>query len=74
LFLYSQSKEEIHPFCTKVFWVLKNGQKKCPKTKRENTFVKKALPKWAESIKVRIAIIKILVCDDVFFVFSRKSI
>jgi hypothetical protein len=28
-------------FCTKVFPLLKNGQKKCPKTKTQNTFVQK---------------------------------
>jgi hypothetical protein len=52
---------------------LKNGQKKCPKTKRENTFVKKVLQKRAESIMVQNAKIKNLVCDDVFFsIFAEK--
>jgi hypothetical protein len=31
-------------FCSKVFPLFKNGQKKCPKTKTQNTFVQKALP------------------------------
>jgi hypothetical protein len=30
-------------FCRKVFWVLKNGQKKCPKSKSRNTFVQKVM-------------------------------
>ena len=30
-------------FYTKVFPLLKNGQKKCPKTKTQNTFVQKPL-------------------------------
>jgi hypothetical protein len=29
------------PFFTKVFSLFKNGQKKCPKTKSQNTFGKK---------------------------------
>ena len=30
-------------FYTKVFPLFKNGQKKCPKTKTQNTFVQKAM-------------------------------
>jgi len=30
-------------FFAKVFPVLKNGQKKCPKTKTQNTFVQKVM-------------------------------
>jgi hypothetical protein len=31
-------------FIIKVFPLFKNGQKKCPKTKTQNTFVQKAMP------------------------------
>jgi hypothetical protein len=31
-------------FFPKVFPVLKNGQKKCPKMKTQNTFVQKVMP------------------------------
>jgi hypothetical protein len=41
--LCSQVKNGI-TFFPKVFPVLKNGQKKCPKTKSQNTFGKKPLP------------------------------
>jgi len=38
--LSSQSKNR-KTFYTKVFSLFKNGQKKCPKTKTQNTFVQK---------------------------------
>jgi hypothetical protein len=31
-------------FYSKVFWVLKIGQKKCPKSKTQNTFQQKTAP------------------------------
>jgi len=40
--LCSQSKNR-KTFYTKVFPLFKNGQKKCPKTKTQNTFVQKIL-------------------------------
>jgi len=40
--LSSQSKNR-KTFYTKVFPLFKNGQKKCPKTKTQNTFVQKNL-------------------------------
>uniref|UniRef100_A0A6C0HD54 Uncharacterized protein n=1 Tax=viral metagenome TaxID=1070528 RepID=A0A6C0HD54_9ZZZZ len=39
----SSQHENCITFYTKVFWVFKNGQKKCPKTKTQNTFVQKAM-------------------------------
>jgi hypothetical protein len=48
-------------------------KKNVQKRKGKILLGKKHCKKWAESIKVRIAIIKILVCDDEFFsVFAEK--
>jgi len=30
-----------HVFCHKIFWIFKNGQKKCPKSIFQNTFPNK---------------------------------
>jgi len=39
----SSQPENRKTFYTKVFPLFKNGQKKCPKTKTQNTFVQKNL-------------------------------
>ena len=38
------TSEILHRFFTKVNPLFKNGQKKCPKSKTQNTFVQKPLP------------------------------
>jgi hypothetical protein len=37
----SSHAENRKSFCTKVYPLFKNGQKKCPKTKTQNTFAQK---------------------------------
>ena len=62
--LCSQSKNR-KSFYTKVFPFFKNGQKKCPKTKTQNTFVQK-ICKSVFAVSLFSKNLKILVCYHKF--------
>ena len=60
-------------FSQDFFGKIKNGQKKCPKLKRGNSFLFFSSRLTIKKIKVRSLKTFFSICDDIFFYFVRKE-